>query len=152
MHPFGNIVPIGEYTGLVQCDPGPERDDYSFGLPGARRLPTVRRARHTHAAHATCAPPAQWSSRTCASRRGGTATSAGCSTTATRPTCSCARWRTRASSASPPSRPEPTAAVAPGEQLLVDYGPPYWRAHGRSKVALGRVDSEQGAFRPWLKL
>ena len=96
-----------EYCGLVQIDPGPERDDYSFGLPvcdpdvriSAKRYGNVcRLLNHSDVPNAELR---------CVVHEGVVHLVA-----------------------------LATADVGAGVQLTVHYGEPYWRAHGRRRVDL----------------
>ena len=105
--PISSGTFLCEYTGLVVCDPPPERDDYAFALP-------------------VCDPDVRISAR----RYGNV--------------CRLLNHSDRPNVALRTVEMDgllhlvaiTTAEVRSGEQLTVDYGPPYWRAHGRTKVAL----------------
>ena len=96
-----------EYTGLVVCNPPPERDDYAFALPvcdpdvriSAKRFGNICRLLN-HSDHPNVA------------------------------------LQTVELDGVLHLVAMTSAEVQPDEQLTVDYGPQYWRAHGRIKVAL----------------
>ena len=97
-----------EYTGVVQCDPDPRhRDDYAFGLPVCDPDVRISAQRYGNIARLLNHSDAPNTALKCVVHEGVIHLVA-----------------------------LTISAVDVGEQLTVDYGGPYWRAHKRRKVAL----------------